>query len=134
MQFPVVFSRCQISWMIDGALHSTRQMKTVMLTRKQLMFLSDTAFAGPRSLEHLNTDRNNMFFIPVTNLDSLYIFILGSNHISSLQLPPSFPTGNFKHLDFPTNSIQATTAGEVQALQKSSTVTLTLKRNDVTYT
>lgn len=134
MQFLVVFSRCQISWMLDGAFHSTRQLKTVMLTRNQLMFLSDTAFAGPHSLEHLNTDRNNMFFIPVTNLDSLSIFILGSNHISALQLPPNSPTGNLKCLDFPMSSIQAVKAGEVQALQKTSTVTLILKGNDITYT
>lgn len=134
MQFLVVFRRCQISWMLDGAFHSTRQLKTVMLTRNQLMFLSDTAFAGPHSLEHLNTDRNNMFFIPVTNLDSLSIFILGSNHISALQLPPNSPSGNLKCLDFPMSSIQAVKAGEVQALQKTSTVTLILKGNDITYT
>ncbi|KAM4879300.1 LOW QUALITY PROTEIN: CD180 antigen [Sylvia borin] len=128
------FTRCQISWVHDCAFHSNRQLETLLLTRNQLMFLSDTAFAGPCSLEHLNTDRNNMFFIPVTNLDSLGILNLGSYHISSLQFPLNFPIGNLKCLNFSMNSMQAITAGDVQALQKTSTVTLILTGNDITYT
>lgn len=63
MLFSIVFSRCQISWVYDSAFHSNRQQKTVMLMGNLLMFLSDTAFAGPRSLEHLNADRNNKYIL-----------------------------------------------------------------------
>lgn len=47
----------------DSAFHSNRQLEAVMLTRNLLMFLSDTAFSGPHSLEHLNTDRNNKYVL-----------------------------------------------------------------------
>lgn len=63
MQFSVVFSRCQISWVYDGAFHSKRQLKPAMLTRNLLMFLSDIAFAGPHSLELVDTDRNNRYLL-----------------------------------------------------------------------
>lgn len=80
------------------------------------------------------TGITSIFFIPVSNLDGLGIFILGSNHISALQLPPSFPTGNLKCLHFQMNNIQAIAAGEVRALQNTSHVTLILKGNDITHT
>lgn len=63
MQFSVVFSRCQIIWVYDGAFHSKRQLKPLMLTRNLLIFLSDTAFAGPHSLELVDTDRNNKYLL-----------------------------------------------------------------------
>lgn len=74
-----------------------------------------------------------MSSMPVTNLDSLGIFISGSNHISSLQLPHNFPTRNLKCLNFQMSNIRAITAEDVQALQKTSNVTLILKGNDITY-
>lgn len=136
-QFSIVFSRCQISWVYDGAFPSNRQLKTAILTRNLLLFLSDTAFAGPRSLEHLNTGITSMF-IAVTNLGSLGISILGSNHISSLQLPPNFPTQfeclTPQTLHFQINNTQAISAEGVQALQKNSNVTLILKGKDIPYT
>lgn len=80
----------------------------------------------------MQTGITSTSFIPMTNLDSLDILILG-NHISPLQLPHSFPTQNLKHLDFQMNHIRAITAADVQALQKTSNVTLILKGNDITY-
>lgn len=62
MQFPAVFSRCQLSW-VQTVPFTATALKTVTMTRNQLMFLSDTAFAGPRSLEHFNTDRNNKYVL-----------------------------------------------------------------------
>ncbi|XP_069736130.1 CD180 antigen isoform X2 [Phaenicophaeus curvirostris] len=98
------------------------------------MFLSDTAFAGPQSLRQLvltQTGITSISFIPMTNLDSLEIFILGSNHISSLQLPPNFPTQNLKYLDFQMNNIKAITTDDVHVLQKTNNITLIFKGNDV---
>ncbi|KAM7023673.1 LOW QUALITY PROTEIN: CD180 antigen [Acridotheres tristis] len=125
-------TRCQISWAYDSAFHSKRQLKPVMLTRNLLMFLSDTAFASLHSLDMLTqTGITSMFFIAVSHIDGLGIFILGRNHISSLQLPHNFPTRNLI-LHFQINNIQAIIAEDVQAL-KTSNVTLILKGNDITY-
>ncbi|XP_010199800.1 CD180 antigen [Colius striatus] len=129
-------TRCQISWVYDGAFQSNRQLKTIVLTGNLLMFLSDIAFAGPRSLKQLvltQTGISSMSFIPMTNLDSLDTLILGSNHISSLQLPPNFPTLNLKYLDFQMNNIRAITAEDVRVLQKTSNITLIFKGNDIAY-
>ncbi|KFV58737.1 CD180 antigen, partial [Gavia stellata] len=129
-------TRCQINWVYEGAFHSNRHLKTIVLTGNLLMFLSDTAFTGPQSLKQLvltQTGITSMSFIPMTNLDSLDTFILGSNHISSLQLPPNFPTQNLKYLDFQMNNIRAITAEDVRVLQKTSNITLIFKGNDITY-
>ncbi|XP_057261473.1 CD180 antigen [Pezoporus wallicus] len=129
-------TRCQINWVYDGAFHSNRQLKTLVLTGNLLMFLSDTAFVGPQSLKQLvltQTGITSMSFIPMTNLDSLDTLILGNNHISSLQLPPNFPTQNLKYLDFQMNNIKTITAADVSLLQKTSNITLIFKGNDITY-
>ncbi|KAM9507234.1 CD180 antigen [Guaruba guarouba] len=129
-------TRCQINWVYDGAFHSNRQLKTLVLTGNLLMFLSDTAFVGPQSLKQLvltQTGITSMSFIPTTNLDSLDTLILGNNHISSLQLPPNFPTQNLKYIDFQMNNIKTITAADVSLLQKTSNITLILKGNDITY-
>ncbi|NXC16298.1 CD180 protein, partial [Corythaeola cristata] len=127
-------TRCQINWVYDGAFHSNKQLKTIVLTGNLLLFLSDTAFTGPQSLKELvltQTGITSISFIPMTNLDSLDTLILGSNHISSLQLPPNFPTQNLKYLDFQMNNIRAITAADVHVLQKTSNITLIFKGNDV---
>ncbi|XP_028941342.1 CD180 antigen, partial [Antrostomus carolinensis] len=129
-------TRCQINWVYEGAFHSNKQLKTIVLTGNLLMFLSDTAFVGPQSLKQLvltQTGITSMSFIPMTNLDSLETLILGSNHISSLQLPPNFPTQNLKYLDFQMNNIRAITAEDVHVLQKTSNITLIFKGNDFMY-
>lgn len=74
-----------------------------------------------------------MSFIPMTNLHSLDTLILGSNHISSLQLPPNFPTQNLRYLDFQMNNIRAVTAEDVRVLQKTSNITLIFKGNNLIY-
>ncbi|XP_008937014.1 PREDICTED: CD180 antigen, partial [Merops nubicus] len=129
-------TRCQINWVYEGAFHSNRQLKTIVLTGNLLMFLSDTAFTGPWSLKQLvltQTGITSMSFIPMTNLGSLDTLILGSNHISSLQLPPNFPTQNLKCLDLQMNNIRVITAEDVRVLQKTSDTTLIFKGNDITY-
>ncbi|KAM3655201.1 LOW QUALITY PROTEIN: CD180 antigen [Ammospiza maritima maritima] len=132
--FYLDITRCQISWEYDGAFPSNRQLKTVILTRNLLMFLSATAFAGPYSLGHLTqTGITSMFFIPMTNLGNLRYLILGSNHTSSLQLPPNFPTRHLT-LHFHINNTQAISAEGVQALQKNRHIPLILKGKDIPYT
>ncbi|NXJ01041.1 CD180 protein, partial [Psophia crepitans] len=129
-------TRCQINWVYDGAFHSNKRLKTIVLTGNLLLFLSDTAFTGPQSLKQLvltQTGITSMSFIPMTNLDSLDTLILGSNHISSLQFPPNFPTQNLKYLDFQMNNIRAITAEDVHVLRKTSNVTLIFKGNDFIY-
>ncbi|XP_065513715.1 CD180 antigen [Caloenas nicobarica] len=129
-------TRCQISWVYEGAFHSNKQLKVIVLTGNLLMFLSDTAFTGLQSLRQLvltQTGITSMSFIPMTNLDSLDTLNLGSNHISSLQLPPNFPTRNLKYLDFQMNNIRAIAAADVRVLQKTSNITLIFKGNDITY-
>jgi len=136
MLVSVAFSRCQINWVYDGAFHSNKQLKTIVLTGNLLMFLSDTAFIGPQSLKQLiltQTGITSMSFIPMTNLDSLDTLVLGSNHISSLHLPPNLPTQNLKYLDFQMNNIRAITAEDVRVLQKTSNVALIFKGNDITH-
>ncbi|XP_010077841.1 PREDICTED: CD180 antigen, partial [Pterocles gutturalis] len=127
-------TRCQINWVYEGAFHSNKQLKTIVLTGNLLMFLSDTAFTGPQSLKQLvltQTGITSISFIPMSNLDSLDTLILGSNHISSLRLPPSFPTQNLKYLDFQMNNIRSITAEDVRVLQKTSNITLIFKGNDI---
>ncbi|NXT28981.1 CD180 protein, partial [Syrrhaptes paradoxus] len=129
-------TRCQINWVYEGAFHSNKQMKTIVLTGNLLMFLSDTAFTGPQSLKQLvltQTGITSISFIPMSNLDSLYTLVLGSNHISSLRLPPSFPTQNLKYLDFQMNNIRSITAEDVRVLQKTSNITLIFKGNYILY-
>uniref|UniRef100_A0A8B9CZD7 CD180 molecule n=1 Tax=Anser brachyrhynchus TaxID=132585 RepID=A0A8B9CZD7_9AVES len=46
-------TRCQISWVYEGAFHNNKHLQTIVLTGNLLMFLSDTAFAGPQSLKQL---------------------------------------------------------------------------------
>ncbi|KAM6991163.1 LOW QUALITY PROTEIN: CD180 antigen [Passerculus sandwichensis] len=129
--FYLDITRCQISWEYDGAFPSNRQLKTVILTRNLLMFLSATAFAGPYSLGHLTqTGITSIFSIPMTNLGNLRYLILGSNHTSSLQLPPNFPTRHLT-LHFHINNTQAISAEGVQALQKNRHIPLILKGKDI---
>uniref|UniRef100_A0A8C9NBQ6 CD180 molecule n=1 Tax=Serinus canaria TaxID=9135 RepID=A0A8C9NBQ6_SERCA len=126
-------TRCQISWVCDGAFPGNRQLKTVIPTRNLLMFLSVTAFAGPHSLEHLNTDRNNKYVLYSNDKSWQLRYLHLGQHPHLLQLPSSFPTRNLKTLNFLMNNIQAITAEDVQAPQKTSNVTLILKGNDITY-
>ncbi|NWI20608.1 CD180 protein, partial [Crypturellus soui] len=129
-------TRCQISWVYEGAFHNNHRLHTIVLTGNLLLFLSDTAFVGPQSLKQLvltQTGISKLSFIPMTNLDSLDTLILGSNHISSLQLPPNFPTQNLHYLDFQMNNIRTITAEDVNILQKTSNVTLIFKGNDILY-
>lgn len=69
----------------------------------------------------------------MTNLDSLGTLNLGTNHISSLWLPPNFPTQNLKYLDFQMNNIRVITAADVHFLQKTSNITLIFEGNGITY-
>ncbi|KAM9167366.1 CD180 antigen [Mergus octosetaceus] len=127
-------TRCQINWVYEGAFHNNKRLQTIVLTGNLLMFLSDTAFVGPQSLKQLvltETGITTMSFIPMTNLDSLDTLLLGSNHISSLQLPLNFPTQNLKYLDFQMNHIRVITAEDVSILQKTSNITLIFKGNDI---
>uniref|UniRef100_A0A8C3BJ13 CD180 antigen n=1 Tax=Cairina moschata TaxID=8855 RepID=A0A8C3BJ13_CAIMO len=127
-------TRCQINWVYEGAFHNNKRLQTIVLTGNLLMFLSDTAFVGPQSLKQLvltETGITTMSFIPMTNLDSLDTLLLGSNHISSLQLPLNFPTQNLKYLDFQMNHIRMITAEDVSILQKTSNITLIFKGNDI---
>lgn len=81
----------------EGTFHSNKQLKVIVLTGSLLMFLSDTAYTGLQSLRQLVLKRTGITsrsFIPVTNLDSLGTLNLGTNHTSSLRLPPNFPTQN----------------------------------------
>ncbi|NXA32326.1 CD180 protein, partial [Eudromia elegans] len=129
-------TRCQISWVYEGTFHNNHGLHTIVLTGNLLLFLSDAAFVGPLSLKQLvltQTGISRLSFIPMTNLDSLDTLILGSNHISSLQLPPDFPTQNLHYLDFQMNSIRTITAADVSVLQKASNITLIFKGNDILY-
>uniref|UniRef100_A0A8C7A432 CD180 molecule n=2 Tax=Nothoprocta perdicaria TaxID=30464 RepID=A0A8C7A432_NOTPE len=129
-------TRCQISWVYEGAFHNNPRLHTIVLTGNLLLFLSDTAFVGPQALRQLvltQTGISRLSFIPMTNLANLDTLILGSNHISSLQLPPSFPTRNLRYLDFQMNNIRTITAEDVSVLQKTSNLTLIFKGNDFLY-
>uniref|UniRef100_A0A8C8RY33 CD180 molecule n=1 Tax=Pelusios castaneus TaxID=367368 RepID=A0A8C8RY33_9SAUR len=100
------------------------------------MFLADTAFVGPQSLKHLvltQTGLTSLAFIPMQNLHNLETFDLGSNHISSLQFPASFPTRNLKYLDFQMNNIQRIAAKDIDILLQMKNLTLILKGNDIMY-
>ncbi|NXD06998.1 CD180 protein, partial [Nothocercus nigrocapillus] len=129
-------TRCQISWVFEGAFHNNHRLHTIVLTGNLLLFLSDRAFVGPQSLKQLvltQTGISKLSFIPMTNLDSLDTLILGSNHISSLQLPPNFPTQNLHYLDFQMNNIRTIAAADISILQKTSNITLIFKGNDILY-
>ncbi|KAM9367310.1 LOW QUALITY PROTEIN: CD180 antigen [Phaethornis superciliosus] len=123
-------TRCQINRVYNGAFHSNKWLKTIILTGNLILFLSDTAFA---ELVLTQMGIASISFIPMTNLHSLDTLILGSNHISSLHLPPSFPTLDLKYLDFQMNNIRAITAEDVHSLQKTRNITLIFKDGDITY-
>ncbi|XP_065261939.1 CD180 antigen [Emys orbicularis] len=127
-------TRCQINWVYEGAFQSNAYLNIIVLTGNLLMFLADTAFVGPQSLKHLvltQTGLTSLAFIPMQNLDNLETFDLGSNHISSLQLPPSFPTRNLKYLDFQMNNIQRIAAKDINILLQTKNLTLILTGNDI---
>ncbi|XP_025038433.2 CD180 antigen [Pelodiscus sinensis] len=129
-------TRCQINWVYEGAFQSNIHLNTIILTGNLFMFLADTAFLGPQSLKHLvltQTGITSLTFIPMQNLDNLETFDLGSNHISSLQLPPNFPTRNLKYLNLQMNNIQRIAAKDIDILQQKKNLTLILKGNDITH-
>ncbi|XP_074850365.1 CD180 antigen [Carettochelys insculpta] len=129
-------TRCQINWIYEGAFQSNAHLNTIILTGNLLLFLADTAFLGPQSLKHLvltETGLTSLTFIPMQNLDNLETFDLGSNHISSLHLPPNFPNRNLKYLDLQMNNIQRIATKDLEILQDTKNLTLILKGNDITH-
>lgn len=97
--------------------------------------MAETSLNGPKSLKHLfliQTGISNLEFIPVHNLDKLESLYLGSNHISSINLPANFPTQNLKVLDFQNNAIQYLSSKDMTALEQATNLSLNFNGNDIT--
>ncbi|XP_029431755.1 CD180 antigen isoform X2 [Rhinatrema bivittatum] len=100
------------------------------------MYLADTAFVGLISLKHLfltQTGLTSIAFVPMYNLDNLETLDIGSNSISSMQLPDSFPVKNLKEFDFQLNGIENILAKDVSILKQSTNLSLSLKGNSIKY-
>ncbi|XP_060615649.2 CD180 antigen [Anolis sagrei] len=129
-------TRCQINWVYEDAFENNSHLETIILMGNLLLFIGNTAFAGPLSLKHLDltqTGLTGLRFIPMQDLGSLEILILGNNYIQSLKFPSNFKTRNLKYLDFQMNNIQKISAKDVMLFKKLSNLTLILKGNDIVH-
>ncbi|XP_030049073.1 CD180 antigen [Microcaecilia unicolor] len=129
-------TRCQINWVFEEAFQSNPNLQTIVLVGNQLMYLADTAFAGPISLKHLfltQTGLTCLMFVPMHNLDDLETLDIGSNPISAMQLPDSFPIKNLRYLDFQLNGIENILAKDVEILRQVTNLSLSLKGNSIKY-
>ncbi|XP_076973511.1 CD180 antigen [Tamandua tetradactyla] len=127
-------TRCQINWVHEDTFQSHHQLNTVVLTGNPLVFMAETSLQGPKSLKHLfliQTGISNLEFIPVHGLEHLESLHLGSNHISSMNLPTDFPTQNLKVLDFQNNAIHHITGKDVDTLTRATNLSLNLNANDI---
>ena len=96
--------------------------------------MAETSFTGPKFLKHLfltQTGISNLEFIPVHNLENLESLHLGSNHISSINLPENFPTQNLKVLDFQNNAIHYISRKDTNSLEQATNLSLNFNGNDI---
>nr|XP_033785855.1 CD180 antigen [Geotrypetes seraphini] len=129
-------TRCQVNWVFDEAFQSNPNLQTIVLIGNQLMYLADTAFAGPISLKHLfltQTGLTSLLLVPMHNLDNLETLDIGSNPISVMQLLDSFPIKNLRHLDFQLNGIEKILTKDVEILRQITNLSLSLKGNSLKY-
>uniref|UniRef100_A0A8D0GPS8 CD180 molecule n=1 Tax=Sphenodon punctatus TaxID=8508 RepID=A0A8D0GPS8_SPHPU len=129
-------TRCQINWVYENVFQSNAKLNTIVLTGNLLLFLAETAFAGPYSLKHLvltQTGLTSIMFIPLHNLDNLETLLIGSNHISSLELPPNFPTRELRYLDLQMNNIESISTRDTKILKQTQNLTLSLKGNAIVH-
>uniref|UniRef100_A0A8C5KVN6 CD180 antigen n=1 Tax=Jaculus jaculus TaxID=51337 RepID=A0A8C5KVN6_JACJA len=127
-------TRCQINWIREDTFQSHHQLSTLVLTANPLIFLTERAFSGPKSLRHLSliqTGITSLEFLPVHNLDNLESLYLGSNRISSIQLPRDFPTEKLQILDFQNNAIHYLSRDETSSLHQATNLSLNLNGNDI---
>ncbi|XP_074138473.1 CD180 antigen [Sminthopsis crassicaudata] len=127
-------TRCEINWVHEDAFENNEDLSTIILTGNPLIFVADTAFEGPRALKHLTltqTGMTSVTFIPMQNLGNLETLLLGSNHLSSIQLPSTFPAHNLKVLDFEGNAIHHITKKDIVSLRQASNLSLNLKGNNI---
>ncbi|XP_062068293.1 CD180 antigen [Lepus europaeus] len=127
-------TRCQINWIHEDTFQSHRQLNTLVFTGNPLIFIAETAFNGPVSLKHLfliQTGITSLEFIPGHNLKDLESLYLGSNHISSIQLPKGFPTESLKVLDFQNNAIHYLSKEDVRRLKPATNLSLNFNGNDI---
>uniref|UniRef100_A0A8D2B917 CD180 antigen n=1 Tax=Sciurus vulgaris TaxID=55149 RepID=A0A8D2B917_SCIVU len=127
-------TRCQINWIHDDTFQSHHELSTLILTGNPLIFMAETALNGPKSLKHLfliQTGISSLDFIPPHNLENLESLHLGSNHISSINLPKDFPTGNLKVLDFQNNAIHYLSREDMNSLKQATNLSLNFNGNDI---
>ncbi|XP_043835753.1 CD180 antigen [Dromiciops gliroides] len=127
-------TRCEINWVHEDAFENNNDLNTIILTGNPLIFVADTAFEGPRALKHLTltqTGMTSITFIPMHNLENLETLHLGSNHLSSIQIPSTFPTHSLKVLDFERNAIHHIAKKDVESLKKATNLSLILKGNNI---
>ncbi|XP_058419930.1 CD180 antigen [Diceros bicornis minor] len=127
-------TRCQINWVHEDSFQSHPQLDTIVLTGNPLIFMAETSLNGPKSLKHLfliQTGISNLDFIPTHNLENLESLYLGSNHISSIKFPESFPTQNLKVLDFQNNAIHYLSREDINVLKQATNLSLNFNGNDI---
>ncbi|XP_036605949.1 CD180 antigen [Trichosurus vulpecula] len=127
-------TRCEINWVHEDAFENNDDLSTIVLTGNPLIFMADTAFQGPKALKHLTltqTGMTSVTFIPMQNLENLETLHLGSNHLSSIQLPSTFSARNLKVLDFELNAIHHITKEDVASLKRATNLSLNLKGNNI---
>ncbi|XP_010947656.2 CD180 antigen isoform X2 [Camelus bactrianus] len=125
-------TRCHINWVHEDTFQNHHQLNTIVLTGNPLIFMAETSLNGPMSLKHLfltQTGISNLEFIPVHNLGNLESLHLGSNHISSINLPENFPTQNLKVMDFQNNAIHYISSKDINALEQVTN--LNFNGNDI---
>ncbi|XP_004703751.4 CD180 antigen [Echinops telfairi] len=127
-------SRCQVNWLHEATFQSHYQLSTIVLTGNPLIFMAETSLNGPTCLKNLfliQTGISNLEFIPVHNLENLESLYVGSNHLTSIQLPTDFPTRNLKLLDFQNNAIHYLTRKDMDSLKQATNLSLNLNGNDI---
>ncbi|KAM9103437.1 CD180 antigen [Megaptera novaeangliae] len=127
-------TRCQINWVHEDTFQNHHQLNTIVLTGNPLIFMAETSLTGPKLLKHLfltQTGISNLEFIPVHNLENLESLHLGSNHISSINLPENFPTQNLKVLDFQNNAIHYISSKDINGLEQATNLSLNFNGNDI---
>ncbi|KAM6224346.1 CD180 antigen [Rhynchocyon petersi] len=127
-------TRCQINWLHEDTFQDHHHLSTIVLTGNPLIFMAETSLNGPTTLKHLfliQTGITNLEFIPVHNLENLESLHIGSNHITSIELPANFPTQNLKVLDFQNNAIHYLTKKDLDSLKQATNVSINLNGNDI---
>ncbi|XP_006902433.1 PREDICTED: CD180 antigen [Elephantulus edwardii] len=127
-------TRCQINWLHEDTFQSQYQLSTIVLTGNPLIFMAETSLNGPTSLKHLFLTQigiSSLKFIPVHNLENLQSLYVGSNHITSIELPENFPTQNLKVLDFQNNAIHYLMKKDLDSLKQATNLSINLSGNDI---